>query len=458
MKTYNVAFLSVVLVTLYFFAGCNADKAAPKELPASVTEAMAKTFDMNDPAFIEAKRELDQEVELCGPGVVKGVTGENKCAYQIEVDSLFIRHPGMKTGLLHDEDWAQRGEATWVMAPEVNVPDNFDIRDLMKNGQPELKTQQCGDCWAWATHHGLELARAVHDETVFDHSVQTVLSCSKQGSCSGGYMSAVDFMKNGLPLEKDFPYLGGVTGRCKFNKEELVAGWSPKVMATPYIGSSLDYSRSMKTKEGFDARPTVQQMKAAMYQWKSPLVVTVNAYSISGDGVVNSCSAINSGGNHMVTIVGWEKWNGKDVAHVWNSWGKGHGKNGVSRIVWECGAGKLNRGLGVSAKIVQYKPACAAPMVDLGKAKHTIFHGTSIKLGIKAMAGQICQWLPTSGVDNPKACETFISPSASTEYHLKVTNDCGSASAMTLVEVWGPKGTAISDAIFTPTGFIKGGK
>src|SRR5262249_55520856 len=147
----------------------------------------------------------------------------------------------------------------------------------------------CGDCWAWSTHHGLEIARAVHDQLVTDLSIQTVLSCSKAGSCGGGYMKAVDFLQHGLPYEEDFPYAGS-DKRCKFSSDEIAEGWEAKVGGTPYVGSSRDFSLARRQADGsYREGNKVKKMMEAMYEWKAPLVVTVSAYSISGDGVYDSC-------------------------------------------------------------------------------------------------------------------------------------------------------------------------
>jgi hypothetical protein len=430
--------MKLILLGLLLLVGCS--KPSP--------------YDINDPIFSYAKQERDELVAACGPGIIAGQKGENHCTYQVAMDSLFFQHPSQKTGLLHDPDWAYRDGVEWVTASTmIPAPNVFDLRELMKNGQPEIKQQQCGDCWAWASHHGYEISQAVHDGLVVDNSVQSVLSCSKQGSCGGGYMSAVDFIRNGLPLEAGFAYLNGTTGKCKFNTAELTAGWEPKMVGTPYIGSSLNYSRFLKTDDGFAAKPTVQEMRDISFQWKAPLVVTVSAYSASGDGIVNSCSAINSGGNHMVTIVGWDDESSQLNAHVWNSWGKAHGKDGVSRIKWECGAGKLNRGLGVSAKVVQYRTECKVPVAAMGPAKRMVMQGLSVKLG-KKMAGQTCKWTPSEGLSDPNACETFATPSVNTEYHMVASNGCGTASTITLVEVWSPGGGRINDEVKTPHGTV----
>ncbi len=414
----------------------------PMRLPREVTSQIPRRFDINAKKNAHAKKELQELVKSCGPGIVEGTRSEegksleNRCKFQVRLDDLFFKEVEEKTGLIQDPEWPYAANATFFEAPKMDVPEAFDIRDLMKNGQPDLRTQKCGDCWAWATHHGLELSRAVHDQKVYDLSVQSVLSCSRQGSCSGGYMSAVDFLLHGLPFESEFPYAAS-NAQCKYSSAEIQDGWEGKAMATPYVGNSLQFSRGLRNDDGtFREGTKVQSMMEAMYQWKSPVVVTVSAYSISGDGVYNSCSNINSGGNHMVTIVGWEMWQGKRVAHVWNSWGKGHGKNGVSRIVWECGDGRLNRGLGASAKIVQYKAPCVAPNAAQPHL-HEVVAGDAVDVGAEQAAGTKCSWTPTEGLADANACVTRARPTQSTEYHLTAKNDCGSSTSMTLVYLWG---------------------
>jgi len=409
--------------------------------------------------FPWAEQEVMEHIALCGVGVVEGQEGPNKCSYHIKVDDLMYQHPSLKTGLLHDPEFAFKGASFYEPddMKEEDIPDSFDLRDLMKNGVPDIRQQNCGDCWAWATHHGLEIVRAVHDQKNFDHSVQTVLSCSKHGSCNGGYMSAPDFLLNrGLPYEPDFSYQGK-DARCKFSSDELAKGWEGKVISAPYIGKSSWHSRGAPEREG----TKVKAMMEAMLKLKSPLVVTVAAYSSSG-GVVDSCSAINSGGNHMVAIVGWEMWKGKRVAHVWNSWGKSHGENGVSKIVWECGDGRLNRGLGVDARVYEYKGVnppdpCELPENVIEKPKHMMFLGSSVKLGRAPKKAQTCKWIPADGIDNPNSCETYASPNRSTEYHLEASNACGKVSGISQVDVYGPMGK-LDDSVLTPFGIINRNK
>jgi Papain family cysteine protease len=442
-----------------FCAYAAISSAATKPIPDEVLRLIPSNIDLEKPEYLTSKKELGQLIAQCGPGVVKGAAdarGENlrnACSFQVEMDDLFFENAQTKTGLLINKNWAYEDGVQWFLPLKTrSLPNNFDLRDLMPNGAPEIKKQQCGDCWAWSTHHGLEIARAVHDGKPVDHSVQTVLSCSGQGSCSGGYMSAVDFLLHGLPEESEFPY-AGYDKRCKYNSAQISQGWDPKMLATPYVGDSKRFSLAKFDETGsFKDGTQVEEMMQAMYDAKGPLVVTVAAYNISGPGIYNYCSAINSGGNHMVAVVGWDTENGKRNAHVWNSWGKSHGDNGVSRIQWECGQGRLNRGLGVSAKVVQYKPSCVAPSAGQ-KYLHEIKSGDSVQIGVDAKPGITCHWTPSAGLSDPESCNPTAKPSLSTEYHLSATNGCGTSSSMTLVSLWGSRRGG-KNKVLTPYGVI----
>ncbi|NBT58007.1 hypothetical protein EBT16_04400 [bacterium] len=445
--------MQVKLLSLFFLAGIL--QAGP--IPREVEEVVPKNIDIHSAEYVFARREILELIEACGPGVFQGVSNrkeKNRCSFEVALDADFFLPPWMKTGLLPEEDWAYQDGVVWVQPKPVEVPENFDLRDLMFNGVPEIKKQNCGDCWAWSTHHGLEISRAVHDQEVHDHSIQTVLSCSDKGSCNGGYMSAVGFLAHGLPYEEQFPYSGN-NARCKYSEAEIEEGWDGKIISAPYIGSSKDFSRSKQTKDGIYRATDLKEMTQAMVEWKAPLVVTVAAYNLSGPGVYDECSAVNSGGNHMVAIVGWELWQEKLVAHVWNSWGKKHGQDGVSRILWDCGKGRLNRGLGVSARVVQYKAQCQTPY-PAQKAKHVLTgEDNGVEIGLNLEKGTQCSWLPKEGLEDPESCQTTASPNDTTEYHLTAKNECGTASSMTLVEVKPPRGHSKTGWIKTPFGKVK---
>lgn len=345
-----------------------------------------------------------------------------------------------ETGLIHDDSVFYEQPVYWVAAPvNAPIPAKWDVRDNMKATLPAPKNQNCGDCWAWATHHGLEIWTALNKGLVFDYSVQSVLSCSRAGSCGGGYMSAVTFLqKSGLPLESDFPYVGRDV-KCKYSADELATGFGNKIIEAPYVGESFEKSRYWKLSgQFFESRDKISQIQQAMVQLNSPAVVTVSAYGSSSNEVVSKCSALNSGGNHMVDVIGWDDESGGPNAHVYNSWGTGHGEKGISRLKWNCD-GRLNRGLGVSARVIRgdAKPPCDPPANPNLKPEQVIFLGSKTEIG-RDIPNVKCVWSPVMGLKDPNACKTDASPEKSTEYHLEVSNECGKVTAMSYVRVFAP--------------------
>lgn len=357
-----------------------------------------------------------------------------------------------ETGLIHSEDDYLNDAVYWVAAPiQTQIPANWDLRDKSPVAIPPPRNQNCGDCWAWATHHGMEIWYAVNKGKLFDFSVQSVLSCSKAGSCGGGYMSAVTFLqKSGLPLEADFPYVGR-DAKCKYSADELAKGFGNQIIEAPYVGESFEKSRYWKLSgQVFQSRDKIQQIQQAQILLNSPAILTVAAYGSSSDAVVTQCKSLNSGGNHMVTNIGWDNEGGSVNAHNYNSWGTAHGKSGISRLKWDCD-GKLNRGYGLSTRVIRgdIKPPCDPPQNPNLQKEHVIFLGNKVELG-KPMSNVKCVWSPIQGLKDPNSCVTDAAPEKSTEYHLEVSNDCGKVTAMTFVKVYAPVLTG-KETHFMPT-------
>jgi hypothetical protein len=295
-----------------------------------------------------------------------------------------------------------------------------------------------------AQTEALELIVAAKAGKVTELAVQThISSCSSHGNCGGGYMSAPDFVvETGNPFEVQDPYLGR-NSICEFSHEELGKGFEYKVKSAPYVGSSKSHSRffqggrSSGLRESL-TRAQVSAIKAMMVKYKSPAVVTIAAISSSG-GTINTCSSINSGGNHMQAVVGWGPEGDPNIADVMNSWGLGHGNNGVTRIKWECGEGKLNRGLGKAARVYEFqgcdKPADPYTGGDKTFIKSSPEHG--VWIGRKPSNGQTCRIEPTAGLSDfdSSGCRAFASPDRATEYHITAYQpECDDTkSAMVLI-------------------------
>lgn len=448
-----IAFL-ILILTVVIIGSCGADKVVQ-----TIVSQQAPTINVDD--FPQARDFLIEEVKLCGEGVIsKNPEKGNSCGYTIDVNEDFFFR--FKTGLKHDKDNEHDGKQ-WMMPAESDMralPEEWDLRNLKPEvAQVKIDRQTCGSCWANSSAKLLDLQVAAHDGKIIDSSEQYLVStCVPTGDCNGGYMTTPNhIIKNkfdgfGMPLEAMDPYKG-VNSSCKWSKEQMQKGWEPKLKAAPWVGSSLAHSKGNRTNSYGN---TAEMIKALMFKYKSGALVTVSAYDVSGNNMVTSCSF--GGTNHMVNIVGWGKENGTEFASVWNSWGKGHGLNGISRIKWECGsAGKLNRRLGEEARVYIYEPQCAnQPEAITGPSQQIIKLSPSVgvMIGKKAKPGQTCKWIPESGLANPNECETFASPEVSTEYHLTAKTECGEASAMVTITVLGPK-LEKSDNLVTPFGIIK---
>lgn len=442
------------LVLLSLLVGCGTEtyveKIVKQQVPAT----------LNLDSFPEAKEFLISEVEACGKGVIDPEKKEiNTCTHHIDVTQEMIER--FKTGLKHDKDSETDGKQ-WIMPSAADIaatPEAWDIRDLNPAvSQVKINRQTCGSCWAESSQKLLDLQVAVNDGKVIDSSVQYLVStCVPTGDCGGGYMTTPDhIIKNkyggsGLPFWVDDPYLG-VNSSCKWSKEQMAKGWEYKLKSAPCVGNSLMHSRGAKKSTRGN---TAEMIKALMYKYKSGALVTVSAFDVSGNGIVSSCSF--GGTNHMVVIPGWGKENGVEFASVWNSWGKGHGLNGISRIKWECGgAGNLNRRLGEEARVYVYEPQCKNQPEAITGPSQTIIKtspGVGVQLGKKAKAGQTCKWLPVEGLSDSESCNPFASPDVTTEYHVVAKTECGEASAMVNVNVLGPK-MEKSVKVNTPFGII----
>lgn len=429
------ALLFFAVLTLTSTVFVNSGTAGQKaEISKLITQVVPKNVEIDN--HPDAKKELIFHLESCGAGVVEGIKAVNRCKYTIKIDDVFLQPVLKKTGLKHDNNWPYQDGIIWATASAqemAEVPNQWDLSDDSK--MIRITKQRCGDCWAQSTRANLEQLILTHTGVNEPLSTQTMISrCCNTGSCNGGYMTTPGWVvENGLPILERDPYLGGKNSSCKFNMTKVK--WDYHLMQAPYVGSSRDYSRAIRVIDRKGAK--VANTQALMIKHRSSTVATIKAISSSG-GIITSCSSINSGGNHMQNIVGWYMDNGELIARVQNSWGTNHGQNGYTHIKWECGDGRLNRGLGRSSRVGVYNtPTSCKNLADpyVGH-KNTLYfeHGTrGVQLGRAVKYKQTCSWLPKDGLNNPNSCNPIANPKISTEYHLTAETDCGKASAMVLV-------------------------
>jgi C1A family cysteine protease len=193
----------------------------------------------------------------------------------------------------------------------------------------EVRDQKiCGSCWAFATAGALESYASIKAGCPavnnLDLSEQILVSCSRAGSCSGGYIDkASNFIRDtGLPEEVCFPYTE-TNNRCR----NACDNWKS---STETIDSWFDVT---------EATPTVAAIQNALNTY-GPLVTTMDVYTdfFSYKSGVYSYSDGKLEGGHAVLIVGYrdtpDSDNNKDYFIVKNSWGTDWGEDGFFKIAY----------------------------------------------------------------------------------------------------------------------------
>jgi hypothetical protein len=173
----------------------------------------------------------------------------------------------------------------------------------------------CGSCWAFAAVSTLEASNAIINGAQADLAEQHALSCSKGGTCSGGWYTPIfDWLsggKDGLQTEAKIPY-------AATNASCTVGG------KTPYTVEAWGWV------DPYSIQPSIADMKASMCKY-GPLTAAVAAtpaFIAYSGGTFDEKS--NATINHAVTLVGWD-----DSRNAWlmrNSWGTNWGEDGYMWI------------------------------------------------------------------------------------------------------------------------------
>lgn len=177
----------------------------------------------------------------------------------------------------------------------------------------EVRSQlTCGSCWSFAAIAAYEAAHHIRNGENADMSEQHVLSCSRAGSCKGGfYDTAFKWMlKTGVGTETDIPYQNA-DGVCKptYKGNYRTVSWG-------YVSDT-------------QKMPLTSEIKRAVcrYGVVAAAMAVTDAFTAYTEGVFNENSKEQV--NHAVAIVGWD--DRKNAWLVKNSWGPGWGEDGY---VW----------------------------------------------------------------------------------------------------------------------------
>lgn len=319
-------------------------------------------------------------------------------------------HPGIRMGVMYFSP-AARATAT---------PESYDLRD--KGCVSAIQDQgSCGSCWAFSITKALESAvKCFQGGKIVDLAEQALVSCdSGAWGCGGGNMDDMDFViKNGLPLEKDFPYTAS-NGRCKD------APVAVKGIRWGYVGQP-------------GKEPTLAEIQAAVQSY-GVLSTTVaaggNDWSNGGD--MKGCR--NGGTNHMVDIVGWKPLDGTVKLIGVNSWGSDWGESGF--FYAEQGCDNIASGSeSVSFVVVEEAPVPTTPPHATLPANITAYEGTELVLGVRSENGVTYSWADgTKAVGLEGVPDTtsliYVSPKVDTVYQITAKNAAGTVYSLVHVHL-----------------------
>jgi C1A family cysteine protease len=230
------------------------------------------------------------------------------------------------TGLVRPEDW-KKNAVFDDLKVQTTLPATFNWNDYSRL-QPIRNQKSCGSCWAFSVSAAVEsVFRILYPiQAEIDLAEQTLVSsCCSAGSCSGGYFTALNYIKSpGLPDEAQDPYLAR-NSSCK-------SGLVPKVKISrwAYIGDG-------------NSRPSTEQIKQAIYDHGSVSVDVNGSFGSYTSGIYNKCNS--SGTNHMVNLEGWNDADG-GYWYMRNSWGADWGEAGYMKIKYKGSSGKNCNGIG----------------------------------------------------------------------------------------------------------------
>ncbi len=312
------------------------------------------------------------------------------------------------TGFIHSDHWKKH--ALFISPRITTLPTNFDWRDEAGGLTPIKNQGQCGSCWAFGTVAVFENLLKIRDNVTKSLSEQQLVSCNDQGwSCNGGEFAHDMHVNPGAALTSDFPYTASDSD-CKPGLT-----YTGQIQSWAYISGSAD------------STPTTEQIKQAIHD-DGPVSITVSAtdsFQAYSGGIYNANDGSET--NHLVALVGYN-----DDGQYWilrNSWGASWGEDGYMRIKYGTNS------VAQQAAFVNYKSACTPQPIPYVGNDQTIQSGQSVFIGGMAVIGQTYAWTPTTGLDDPTSSSPLASPTATTTYTVKATNDCGTATQSVTVTV-----------------------
>lgn len=175
-----------------------------------------------------------------------------------------------------------------------------------------VKTQHCGDCWAYSAAGTLESALAVANGWTTSLSPQQFVDCSGAGSCSGGGEDrAMTWAAGNFVCSLDSYPETGQDGSCNWNCDQVITAGS-------IYGIYSITANEASLCAGLLQRPI------------SVAVAADDTFSAYSGGILNYKHSGKS--NHAIVAVGYGYWNGDAYWKVKNSWGESWGLGGYALL------------------------------------------------------------------------------------------------------------------------------
>lgn len=205
----------------------------------------------------------------------------------------------------------------------------YDPRLL--NVLPEMRFQQCGNCWAYSALGALEINFIGRRNVapVIDLSEQQIVDCSNAGDCGGGWPYRV------------FGYLKDPNNKT-FNEKDAPDGGSKRtcnVSFSPANAQLMEWG-IVDLQNGLAGLASTTSIKEAIVNYgavSACLLATPLFQNFFGEKAENGkaffeqrSDPANPRINHAIVIVGWD--DNKKAWLIRNSWGTGWGDQGYAWV------------------------------------------------------------------------------------------------------------------------------
>lgn len=169
----------------------------------------------------------------------------------------------------------------------------------------------CYSCWAFSTTAAIEALIAIDTNKIVDLSEQQLVECAHEYGCKQG--ASIDtgyvyIIRNGLELEKDYPYKPSQVVECQRNK------LSP-----------------LRIRDFYSVTGDEVELRYELKEHPVSVGLCAKTFSRYSSGVFNECTNPCKR-DHAVLVVGFGSQGGKDFWLIKNSYGQNWGEKGYIRI------------------------------------------------------------------------------------------------------------------------------